>query len=351
MAEKMGVWAVLCVKRQMQKGSFLLALFVLPLLSWFFMQFEEKDDKGLSVAVYTVDEHGEYEKLFFEELQKQEKITFYRCNSLDKLQKDVNAMEADCGLVLEEKMKERMQQGDYIDLITIYTSPATINVALTKEIIYAEFAKTFGSYWAADKLVETVGDEIPDKEAVRFELDELFRMYRQEEARFHFQYETIKGNVIEKEEDGITPVFPIKGMIGVYMMVIAMFAVTDIARDSELMIYRTFSRAGGYVARFLQVAIPTLITGVFALLSLMVTNHAEYMFHEAMALLLYALLLSMVMSLFYLLLKNEKILSGAIPVVVIGSLIFCPVFIDVQTLFPAMGVVSHLFLPYYYLIL
>lgn len=350
MIKEMGIWIVLCVKRQMQKKFFLLALFMLPLLSWFLMQFEQESDGNLYVAVYAQDVHGEYEERLFEALRNQERIIFYRCDSLEKLEKDVNAMQAECGLVFCENMGERIRQGNYTDLITVYASPATTNVALTKEIVYAQFAKTFGSHWAAERLVETIGEAGHDKDRVREEMEELYKVCEAENTSFHFQYETVQGNVIEQKKAD-TPVFPLKGMIGVYMMLIAMFAVTDMAKDRKRMVYRTFSRGGRYLAGFFQIAVPTMITGGFALVSILVTGYASDILHEAAALLIYILFLSLMMNLFYLVLKNEKIFCGAIPVSVIGSLVFCPIFIDVQTLFPGTGVVSYLFLPYYYLIL
>lgn len=353
MIREMGIWVVLCVKRQMQKKFFWLALLLLPLLSWFLMQFEQEDDGTLYVAVYAQDGQGEYEERLFEALKSQERITFYRCGSLEMLEKDVSAMKAECGLVFAEKMKERIQQENYTGMITIYASPATTNVALAKEIVYAQFAKTFGSHWAAGRLLETAGDAGYggyDKDEVQKELEELFEVCEAENTAFHFQYETVQGSVIGKKEAKV-PVFPLKGMIGVYMMLIAMFAVTDMAKDRKLMVYRVFGRGSGYLAGFFQVAMPTVITGVFALVSLMVTGYATDVFHEAAALLAYSLFLSLVMNGFYRVLKNERIFCGAIPVSVIGSLVFCPVFIDVQTLFPGIGVVSYLFLPYYYLML
>lgn len=360
MIREMGTWIVLCVKRQMQKKVFLLALLLLPLLSWFLVQFEQEDDGKLYVAVYAQDEQGEYEERLFEALRNQERITFYRCDSLEMLEKDVNAMKAECGLVFGEKMRERIQQENYTDLITIYASPATTNVALTKEIVYAQFAKTFGSHWTAERLLETIGDAGYDdagyddagydKDRVQEELEELFRVCEAENTPFHFQYETVHGSVIEQKK-AKTPVFPLKGMIGVHMMLIAMFGVTDMAKDRKLMVYRAFGRGSGYLAGFFQVAMPTMITGAFALVSLLLTGYATDILHEAAALLVYSLLLSLVMNIFYQVLKNERIFCGAIPVSVIGSLVFCPVFIDVQVLFPQIGAVSYLFLPYYYLML
>ena len=64
---------------------------------------------------------------------------------------------------------------------------------------------------------------------------------------------------------------------------------------------------------------------------------------------LYVLLLTAVAGLLGLVIKDANVLAGAIPVLTVASLVFCPVFINLTGVVPVIRYICRLLPVYYYI--
>lgn len=344
------LWGKLCMKRYVQKPAFWLSFLALLLLAAAFVQMEKDEDKTIDVAVYMEQKDGECEKQLLAALQEeQERLHFYVCDSREVLERDVNGMRAKCGIVMEKGMENKMLNNDYTDMFLLYASPSATHVALTKEVVYAAFAKCFGSRWTADKVIEMLGSKAGEKGQVLAEIEETYQILDNEGPSFHFQYEDMKGESLELDEE-IHSTFPMRGMCAIYLMVVAVMAVTGMAADKDNQVYMVFGRREGYLAGLIQIMVPTLLMGIAAFFSMAIAGQVALTRKECCHLLAYIFLLCLVSGLLYRFLGNVKVLAALLPLLVLGSLVFCPVFIDIQALMPSLAFMRYLFLPYYYLL-
>lgn len=344
-----GIWVWLCLKRQLHKPAFLAALLFLPLLAYMFHGFEQKDDGRHYVAVYMEDEQGEYENLLMERLQQQEQIDFYRTFSEEEMVKAVNSTKAECGIVIREGLKENVINRNYTHLFVLYTSPSSVHVALAKEILYAQFAWCFSQDLGTDVIKKNVPEGEINQKDCRLWLSEAISEYQVEGGKFHFQYETVGGKVLEEKREKLTQAFPVQGLIGIFIMVVGMFALTDVLEDNRKGICQVFLGKERVLSSLIQIFFPVILAALVSFFSLALVNAEFNPAREGIHLIGYSVLVCVVVYISSLIIRNEKVLWAVIPVYVMGCLVFCPVFFDVTVIFPYMRIVRYLFLPAYYL--
>ena len=103
------------------------------------------------------------------------------------------------------------------------------------------------------------------------------------------------------------------------------------------------------MCQFLYVAIPAVLFGISALLTLALSGSFTNFGIEVLSMLMLIGLTIIFGQLMIVITRNSKICIAAIPGIIVGCLIFCPVFITASNYLPAAKVVEKLFVPYYYL--
>ena len=100
----------------------------------------------------------------------------------------------------------------------------------------------------------------------------------------------------------------------------------------------------------LSILSPSVLAGAFALLGLYAARQGQGFFIDIVKMAFYILLLLVYCLLLKLLFRNFTRLSFVIPFLLLGSLIFSPVFIDFGSFSPFFRILSFLFPPTFYLL-
>ena len=98
----------------------------------------------------------------------------------------------------------------------------------------------------------------------------------------------------------------------------------------------------------LYVLVPTALFAVSAEITLAFTGIGTFPY-EIWRMFLYVLLLTAVAGLLGLVIKDANVLAGAIPVLTVASLVFCPVFINLTGVVPVIRYICRLLPVYYYI--
>ena len=85
------------------------------------------------------------------------------------------------------------------------------------------------------------------------------------------------------------------------------------------------------------------------LISLVISGNSSGIWIELAAMLMLIALSSIFAAVFSLIVRHSRIFTVCIPMLLLGSLIFCPVFINAGSYIPAARFAEKLFVPYYYL--
>ena len=92
----------------------------------------------------------------------------------------------------------------------------------------------------------------------------------------------------------------------------------------------------------------TILAGISGVASIYLCEIDEGLINEITRMLIYALLSSLYFYIIYKIIKNRYIFATLIPLFVIGSIIFTPVFFDFSKLLPGIKYVSYIFATKYY---
>jgi len=95
--------------------------------------------------------------------------------------------------------------------------------------------------------------------------------------------------------------------------------------------------------------IPTLLFAISSLLTIYLANVQVSLWVELKSMILYILLIIVFCSLLSYIIRKSSLMISLIPIFIIGSLVLCPVFINIATFLPVANILNKLFLPYYYL--
>lgn len=356
-----GIWFLLTGKRFLKKGSFLLLLIFLPAAAWLIHVTRQSDSGEIRVAVYVeAAADNELGGQMLDTLRKNETdrgtgmFTFYSCPDEQRLKDDIAARRAECGYIIYQGLKEKLDTKNFKRSIAVYSAPSTVLSKLTTEIVFASLAENYNrsllaDYVARSELFDIAAlPETAERQALAGEAESLYDKWLAGGATFHFESK-YQGQDVPAGAGSNSAVFPVRGLAAVYLFVIGMYSAVMNRKDWDRGVFLPLPYGYRYLCSFACLAAPVMLAGLSAFLALWSGGSVGSFGPELAAMLCYLLAVCLFSWILGRYLPGAQVLSSLIPFFVIGSLIFCPVFLDTGALLPALKPVGRLFLPYYYL--
>lgn len=345
---KMILWFFLSCKRQMKRPFFLIFLCLLPVGAWLLQGAETKDSGKIAIAIVTNGDSWN-ERVAEKLMGEDHSFEFYLCETEAELSEDVMAGRAECGYIFQKGLKSNLDSGKYKRSVTTVVSPSTVAAQLASETVFAGLFSVYGQDLLEQYSQSGIVFEGLERDAVYTELKSIYDKYLNNGSTFSFTYETAGGQTVKK--DSVKAVFPIKGVIAVFLFISGLSAAVIAAEDEEAGIFSAVS--GGRKALYMsaEIAAPVFISCISALLCLLVSVGMKAPIKEILSLILYGILIIIISFLLLRIVKNPMALAGLIPFFVIISLVACPVFVDLSVFIPILKTIRWFLPPYYYLML
>lgn len=377
---KTGLWFFLSLKRQAGRLHAVLLLLLLPACLWGFREAGREGEEKISIALYAGE--SEWNRQAAEKLLADGgSFSFYLSGSEEALREDVAARRAECGYIFPENLRERLESGDYKRSIVLVTAPSTVADKLSSEVVFSglfsvwgrELLKSFSASWeplrgaASGRAGAGKGEENARKAMgmegtqsrgaldstkgaeIWEELEPLYDKYLENGSTFAFRYETSGGGTFGGPS--VKTSLPARGIVSVFVFVMALTAGVTACEDERRGLFSLLSGARREAAVAACLAAPVLLScasGFLGLLAAGEIGRAGWG-REAALLLAYGAACTLFSWALCRLLRNSLLMACLIPFFIIGSLILCPVFVDLSSFIPAAGTAGRLFLPYYYL--
>ena len=343
---KTGLWFYLSLKRQTKRFFFLLLLISLPTGLWFFREAENPEEDSIAIALYAGESDWNLQ-VADELLSGEHSFEIYISSSEKELRKDVAARKAECGYIFPEDLRERMESGRYKRSITLVTAPSTAADKLSSEVVFSGLFSVWGR-----SLLETYsrdGKPFQGEKEVWQRLETLYDAYLENGSTFAFQYETAGGDKIGKPS--MKQTFPARGMTAVFIFVLSLTAAVTACEDERRGLFSTLSGVSRETAVISCLAAPVFLACISGFAALVVSGEAESgeWFSEIFRLLIYGGMCTLFAWGVCRIVKNPLAVACLIPFFAVGSLVFCPVFIDLSPLLPWASLAAKFFLPWYYL--
>ena len=217
--------------------------------------------------------------------------------------------------------------------VTCLTSPSSVLGETASEALFSVLARLYAPELAFDYMSEN-GIEY-DRQAML----EYYNGYLGEGRAIGIEYSYIDsdGAVLPSDEtDSGDNIFT--GLLGIYIMLGGILGINGWIEDEKRSL--PFGAA--------NVAASVLILSLCSCAALAAAGMADI--SAVAGICLYAV---MIMSLCGIIKKlagrHSAVVCGLLPVLVIGSMLFCPIFFDVSAFVPALGTASYIFAPGYLL--
>ncbi len=331
---------ILC-KRQLKNPFFLVLLFGFPLFALGIHTLEknplEKSDT-ISIAIYC-ENPDTFTQNCLEELTHISSFHFYKAESLSSLEAQVSSGYAECGYVFPDNFHAILLNGNPKRQITLYTSPSTLFASLSKEVVFAcifrSFAKDIGiSYIKTSPIFDSIRENAIPMFSLQYQ---SYLNGTEDTPLFHLIYETISTT------KPVPPTFvpmPIRGIFAVLLFINALTATIQTLEDKRKKLP---------ISLFSSIAVSFLFLTLSGWFTLCLTKNYTSFLQESLTALFYFTLLYIFCSLFSYLCKNTSFITASIPFFALGSIIFCPIFINLSSFLPIFSILEKFFLPYYYI--
>lgn len=354
--KKVLLWFFLSCKRYLKRLSFLVILLLFPLGSMAFQRAEQGGGQEIRIAVFAenprenalgsrlagdLTAYGGAEGMFH----------FYLCGSPEQVKSDVAARRAECGYVIYDDLEKKLDTKKYKRCIGVVTAPSTVTAQLSTEIVFSLLMEHYDrslltGYVAENQLFEPLDAQDRRAGAVE-EAGKLYDEYQDNGSTFSFEYKVMASSENAKPRE--SSLLPVRGLMAVYVFITGLYGAVTLCQDEKRGLFQPLSHRLALPCRIASLAAPVALSMAGGLLALWLSGTLGSPGREIVLLLGYGAAVTAFAGLLKWIFRSEAVLCCLIPFFIIGSLIFCPVFLDTSRLLPELGKLGRLFLPYYYL--
>lgn len=350
--KKIGLWCWLLTKRQLKNILFLIILLLIPATAFAVSNikgFRETEDP--CVALYARDDDRMAADTVEDLLKDTDAYCFYLCASEDELIQAVQKGEAECGYIFEKNITERVANEKYKNNIIQVKKTGSVMADTINETVFSSFFKFFTREMMMNYVKNN--EKFARMESEGFlQLDGTYDYYLNGNGTFRVEFKLFGGGTDFTETKIIETAgaaFPLRNIMAVLIMTGAALGVLNWLIDKETGVFAPMRVDFAEISRALYVMIPTSLLAVCSLCSMAAARTITFAGREIIAMAGYVVLLTLAGTLATCFVRKSTWIISALPVLVIGSLIFCPVFIDLSLFIPGLKYVQRIFLPYYYM--
>lgn len=338
----------LFIKRLIKNPAFICILIMMPLLVTMFNRVNSKEERSILVGVYY--EKDELSKIVCENLKDKEGyIKFLIYNNKDEMTNEVQAKKLECAYIFPSDFKDRLDNYKIKKVITCIETPSTIISSLSDEVVFSEIIREYGKNIAVDFakekniVVDNGGNNIKN-------ISKNYERFNTPESTFSIDYKYINTDKIDSAKTSDkTTTYVIHGIVSVLILISSLLGAVKWFGDEIRGLYSSFNSTEKIIIGFISILAPTMLMALSGIITIYLSNAYNYISREIISMILYVLLAVGFSYLIKLLVRSGTDICAMLPVITIGTLIFCPVFIDASIFIPFVSWVNKLLPAFYYL--
>ena len=339
--KKATLWMWMLTKRLYKKPTFLAILVLIPLLTMGYRAIVKGESGVATVALY-----GESDPVTQEVFQQMEGsgqlLRYIRCESPERAELLVRTGKADAAWIFPEDLQaslktfaEDFEAGKAF--VRVVQREENVLLALIRE----KLSGALYPYIAEEFYIQYMREKYP-------KLDHL----TDEELMEYYEGSKVSGELFDVESDVKEQVqqvhylmSPLRGLLAVVVVLGGMAAAMYHIRDEENGTFHWLSLRKRILPELAGQLVTSLNLGLVALLALWAVGMAQSLPKELLAWVLYSLCTALFCMVLRRLLGSIRVLGTAIPLLVVGMLLICPVFFDLGP----MRQLQRIFPPTYYI--
>ena len=346
------LWFRLWTKRLFLHPFFLFTLFLLPAVTIFISRADFSSDAVLRIALCidgsTPD--SAVKKLKTELLRlSNNSVKFYFTPSIEEVYADVSDGNAVSGYIFPADLEQKLNgyAAEKKPFITAVQHDAEMSNKLVNEIVLSRLYKTHA--WQV--LVDFISEKVAKKKDLKLDLpflQERIQTYQTDELLFRFEYADGGENKSLNEPSGLL-LMPLRGVISVLVFLSCMAGALTWYEDKKNGFSLILPKKKKGLCMIFPLLVPALYAGILGIFSLKLTEISESLWKESLSMLCF--LFACIALNFFLLsaFRQKELFLSLIPGVTTGSLLLCPVFLDLSIYSPVIKFLRYLLPMHYYL--
>lgn len=349
---KLLLWFRLLIKRQL-KNPFTIALLIgLPILTAIAVNIPHANESGVpTIGIVTVDDDELTYKITDYLVNNYSALNFITYNSQDELHADIQKGNVSCGYIFSENLTQKLDNKSYKGSIILLKSSSEFITSLSNEVVFAslfrEYAKNIAlNYIQTEALFSSIRTKALELTANKYDY------YINGAATFHIDFNTLdtdSSDVVLNSIEVQTSTLPIRGVLSVLVFVAGIFGCIQWFKDFEHGVFAPMSYTFRIISRPLYILAPTLLFAISMLATLLLSGTSVNLLTELVSMIIYVLLITIFGLLLSCLVRSSNQLIVLTPILIICSLILCPIFVDIRPFLPISSYINKLLVPHYYL--
>lgn len=337
-------WFLLFLKRFLKSPAFCIVLCLPVLISILYTGMSHAEEKPIKIGLVWQEESELSQEAGTYLTQREGAFQYKRYLEEKELVQAVKSREIECGYIFPVDLELRLDKQEMKKSIRCIESPATIFSKVTDETVFSAVFRQYSKKMAVNYAIKNDASKIAEAEIVA----ESFERNIRNGETFSFQYETLEGEPIEKNGMGIL-LSPIRGMGAVLILIGAMMGAMRWSRDKKRGLFVAMTPEFRINSVFLSVLAPAFLLGVSVLIAIFIAEENWQGLKEFYYLIIYLIAVAGFSAIACYLGRKEENLCSLLPILTLGSFLFCPIFFRISDIFPLFRILEKLFLPYYYL--
>lgn len=348
--KKLFTWCFLLGKRTIKNPLLIILMLVMPLLALAANKIPSfHNDVSYEAGIY-FDGTDELSAALMESVLGTKGIfSFTEYTDIEEMTNDVKTKKICCGYILPDDLSERVELKEIYGCIQVIMQPSESLQPAINEYMYAELIRLQNYNILTEYVTDKEWFAVTDTDSME-ELIEYYEYYADSDKTFHINFETYGDSGLQTNEDAVSTIaFPIRGILSIMVFLSGIFGCVTFLSDKEKGIFETINIKYRILCQILYVLIPTLLFAISAMLTIVFSGIWTGALRELIGMLILILLTLAFSQLLIVVTRKSSVCIACIPGLLIGCLIFCPVFVQVSYYVPAAEFIEKLFVPYYYL--
>ena len=336
-------------KRLLTKPLYIIIILLIPILAFSVKHFSNKEDTSLNIAIYNEGNDELSEGMTNYLLELNGTVHFYECDNADEVYDRVKHRKSDSGFIIPADLSERMEKDVTLGAVKCVISPGSTMPSVAKEFVITAFIQTYAFDILRDYTINSGDFSDMSNEDIEKELREYYNKYITSDDTFKFNF---KNDYIKAESISLVPDLLISSTSGIFAVFIFITALAGTIMlykdysDGVFVLYKPFRRS---ILAYIDICVPTFICLIVVMFGTLIGAFSDNIIIDSIRGLGFVLLCSGLCLILKNIIPSATIFGSALPVFLIGSMLFCPVFIDISIFIPKLTTLKYLFPVTYYL--
>lgn len=338
---KILTWYYILIKRLLKKPGFLIILLLIPLFSVFLNLAAEEEKSIVKVAVASYDKSDYAQEIIDKVSENNKLVSYHFCQEPNQAIEMVKKQEVDTAWIIKEDAEKLINDfalGKNTAISEIYVVEDNTFIQSSREILFEVLFERIAYRMYTNSVNAAVGEGIAEEDV----LQEKYYIFDEEDAIVEMKFLNSANNILENA-DYLTA--PLRGLLAILMMFCGMASMMFFNNDDRKKVFSGISYNKRAFVMFGNNLAATSVAGVIVTISLIASGIYTNFVYESVMMILMVLAVTGFCSLIGSAFSSNTLLSAMLPSLLIISLAFSPVFINLHSFELVQGILP----PYYYL--